>query len=85
MHVAVQHALIERFARHRERGTTDMADASLRVPAEHYIDPRRTAIEVQALFRRGPLLVALTPDVPQPGQLRHPRSRWHQPAAGARR
>ncbi len=67
MEVGTQHALIERFARHRERGTTDMAPASLRVPAGHYTDPAQSAAEVDALFRRRPLLVALTPDLPERG------------------
>lgn len=67
MRLDTQHALIERFARHRERGSTDMAPHSLRVPAAHYVDAEQTRAEVDALFLRQPLLVALTPDLPEPG------------------
>ncbi|MEM7565509.1 MAG: SRPBCC family protein, partial [Pseudomonadota bacterium] len=38
-----------------------------RVPAEHYIDPAQTRAEIDALFHKRPLLVALTPDLPAPG------------------
>lgn len=67
MKLDVQHALIERFARHRQQGTTDMAPHSLRVPAGHYTDTAQTAREVDIWFRQSPLLVALTPDLPEPG------------------
>jgi phenylpropionate dioxygenase-like ring-hydroxylating dioxygenase large terminal subunit len=67
MRLETQHELIERFVRHRDAGTTDMAPHALRVPARHYVDPAQTAKELQELFRRRPLLVALTPDLPEPG------------------
>jgi len=67
MQVAAQHALIERFERLREAGTTDMAAHSLRVPAAHYTDAGQAAREHVELFRRQPLLVALSPDLPAPG------------------
>jgi len=59
--------LAERFARHLREGTTDRAPHNLRVPAAHYVDDAQTAREVEVLFRRRPLLVALTPDLPAPG------------------
>lgn len=62
-----QQRLLERFARHREAGTTDFAPASIRVPASHYVDASQAALEVQRLFRSGPQLVALTPDLAAPG------------------
>jgi phenylpropionate dioxygenase-like ring-hydroxylating dioxygenase large terminal subunit len=65
--IDTQLALIERFARHREQGSTDMARHSLRVPAAHYVDADQTQAELQTLFLRQPLLVALTPDLPEPG------------------
>ncbi|HEX7035059.1 MAG TPA: aromatic ring-hydroxylating dioxygenase subunit alpha [Pseudomonadales bacterium] len=67
MKLDVQHALIERFVRHRQQGTTDMAPHSLRVPASHYTDPAQTAREIDIWFRQSPLLVALTPELPEPG------------------
>lgn len=67
MRVDVQHELIERFQRHRQHGSTDMAPHSLRVAAGHYVDPEGARREWLTLFRRGPLLAALSPDLPLPG------------------
>lgn len=67
MQLSTQHALIERFAAHRDAGTTDLSPHALRVPASHYTDAAQTAIEIRELFKRRPLLVALTPDLPEPG------------------
>jgi phenylpropionate dioxygenase-like ring-hydroxylating dioxygenase large terminal subunit len=67
MLLATQQALIERFVRLRDSGGTDLAPHSLRVPAAHYVDPVQAEREHRELFRRRPLLVGLTPDVPEPG------------------
>lgn len=45
----------------------DYADATVRVPAEQYLDESRFESEVEVVFRRNPLLVALTVDVPKAG------------------
>lgn len=48
-----------------ERG--DFADGIMEVPAEEYRDPDRFGREIEAIFRRSPLLVALSVDIPTSG------------------
>jgi phenylpropionate dioxygenase-like ring-hydroxylating dioxygenase large terminal subunit len=67
MRTETQIELVERAARHIREGTTDEAPSSLRVPAAHYVDDAQTAREIELLFRRRPLLVALSPDLPGSG------------------
>ena len=67
MRIEEQHALLERFQRHLANDTTDFARSSLRVPAEHYTDDAQTASEIEALFLRRPLLVAMSADLPKAG------------------
>ena len=67
MRIDEQHALLDRFQRHLANDTTDFARSSLRVPAKHYTDDAQTAAEVDALFLRRPLLVAMSADLPKPG------------------
>jgi len=67
MRIETQIELFERAARHLRDGTTDESPYNLRVPAAHYVDDAQAAREVDVLFRRRPLLVALSPDLPAPG------------------
>ena len=67
MRQETQAALVDRFVSHLENGTTDTAPHSLQVPAAHYTDHAQTQLEVERLFKQQPLLVALTPDLPEPG------------------
>ncbi len=48
-----------------ERG--DYADAMLNVPAKQYRDPALFEREVEAAFRRNPIMVALSCDIPEAG------------------
>ena len=45
----------------------DYAESTLAVPAAEYLDPELFAREVEATFRRSPLIVALSADIPEPG------------------
>ena len=63
----VERALIARYRNLAEAGEGDLGPHALRVPASHYTDPAQTAREIDALFLNGPLLVALSPDLPMPG------------------
>jgi phenylpropionate dioxygenase-like ring-hydroxylating dioxygenase large terminal subunit len=45
----------------------DLVDAVMEVPVTHFTDPVRYAVEVDAVFRRSPLLVALSCDIPNAG------------------
>ena len=67
MRIETQQTLLRRFRQHLNNKTTDFASSSLRVPASHYTDPHQTKAEIEALFLNRPLVVALTPDVPNPG------------------
>ena len=67
MKLETQRQLLDRAATHLKNGTTDLAEHCLRVPAQHYLNREQLAREVDALFRKRPLLVGLTPDVPTPG------------------
>lgn len=48
-----------------ERG--DFADDIMRVPVREYADPQLFQREVEAIFRRSPLMVALSCDIPDAG------------------
>ena len=45
----------------------DAVESMLTIPAADYIDPDLFAREIEAAFHKNPLLVALSCDVPQPG------------------
>ena len=62
-----QTELLNRLRDHLGAETTDMAAHSLRVPASHYVCETQAEEEVEALFIKRPLLVALTPNFPNPG------------------
>jgi phenylpropionate dioxygenase-like ring-hydroxylating dioxygenase large terminal subunit len=51
----------------REAQTTTLADEPYRQRADRYTNPDRLAEEVDSLFRRRPLLVALSADLPATG------------------
>jgi len=67
MQTDVQHELIERFRRHRHERTSDFAAAPMVLPAETYTSRERLVLEREALFRRRPVVAALTADLPEPG------------------
>ncbi len=67
MKLELERSLLARAASHLEAGTTDMAPHALRVSAGHYVSPAQLERELRTLFRERPLLVALAPDLPQPG------------------
>ena len=52
---------------HVAAGTIDRAPDVARVPAAHYLDPERHAHEVQRIFRRLPLVLALSCELRGPG------------------
>lgn len=54
-------------AHHAEADTISQADDVLRVPASKYTDPERWQLEMDGVFRRLPLLLAMTAEIPNPG------------------
>ena len=52
---------------HAEAGTIEQAPSVLKIPAENYYDPARFEQEVRQVFRRMPLVLAPTAELPKPG------------------
>lgn len=63
-------ALTRRLLEHMERGTTDQAEDVYRVPVASYRDPERWQREMETIFRRKPVVVALSAQLPEPGAYR---------------
>jgi phenylpropionate dioxygenase-like ring-hydroxylating dioxygenase large terminal subunit len=59
-------ALARRALAHLKAGTTDQAPSVVRQPLAAYVDPERYAAEVDAIFRRLPIGLALSVDLPGP-------------------
>lgn len=51
---------------HTEAGTADMAAATYHVLASHYLDQDRWQLEVDRIFKRLPLMLALSCELPAP-------------------
>ena len=62
-----QSEMLERLRGHLANKTTDLSAYALKVPAEHYVSDEQLALEVEALFKQRPILVALTPHIPNEG------------------
>jgi nitrite reductase/ring-hydroxylating ferredoxin subunit len=60
-------ALAERLLAHIRNGTTDSADTVKCIPVANYLDPVRWQNEMDRIFRRLPLLLAFTCELPAPG------------------
>lgn len=67
MNAHKQSEMLERLRRHLADKTTDLSAYALQVPAEHYTSEEQAALEVDVLFRQRPLLIALTPHIPNEG------------------
>lgn len=50
-----------------DAGRGDVADSMMPIPVDEYRDPDRFEREIDAVFRRSPLLVALSCDIPSAG------------------
>ena len=59
--------LATRLLAHVNNGTTDSADNVRYIPVENYVDPVRWQREVDAIFKRLPLLLAFTCEMREPG------------------
>ena len=60
-------AMAKRNLEFGKRGSVDLADAIVRVPASNYFSPERWEQEMQAVFRRLPLTLAFSAELPNPG------------------
>ena len=52
---------------HVKAGDIPLADEVVEVPAEHYYDEARWKLEVERVFKRMPLMLAMTCELPNPG------------------
>jgi nitrite reductase/ring-hydroxylating ferredoxin subunit len=52
---------------HARAGTIAQADGIFRVPASHYYDTERWQLEMSRVFRRLPLMLATSAELPEPG------------------
>jgi phenylpropionate dioxygenase-like ring-hydroxylating dioxygenase large terminal subunit len=59
--------LATRLLANIDAGHSEFAASMMKVPAEEYRDPVRFEREVEALFRRGPMMVALSVDIAAAG------------------
>lgn len=59
--------LATRALAHLQAGSTDQAADVMRVPVAHYTDEQRYAHEVEAVFRRLPVSLALSLELPESG------------------
>jgi len=62
--------LAARLLAHADAGTTDSAEGSCTVSVTDYADPTRWEREMDVLFRRSPVVVALTAHLPTAGSYR---------------
>lgn len=62
--------IAERLLEHLEHGTTDSAPEVMQVPVADYVDATRWDTEVDTLFRRSPVVVALSAHLREPGAYR---------------
>lgn len=65
-----QHQLLARLSELKQRGTTTMAEEVRHQSASAYTDPQRLEREFRTLFRRAPLVVGLSADLPECGRYR---------------
>ncbi len=52
---------------HVEAGTIEQADEIMQIPATQYFDEDRWAAEMRLVFKRMPLMLAMTAELPNPG------------------
>jgi hypothetical protein len=58
--------MVRRALAHATAGTTDSTDEIYRLPVESY-SPKSWEEEMNAIFRRLPLMLALSCELPEPG------------------
>ena len=63
-------AIGRRGLAHFRAGTADTEPEQLRVPVTNYTDPERFALEVDRIFKRLPLVLGFSSELPDPGSYR---------------
>ena len=62
--------LTRRALAHYRAGTTDQAPSTMAIEVDAYLDPARYQREIDRIFRRLPLVLALSIELPKPGDYR---------------
>ena len=66
--ITISHAdVARRLLANVDAGTSDQSPGQMKVPATAYRDPGRWELEMERIYRRSPLAVALSCDVREPG------------------
>ena len=60
-------AIVEKMLDYVENNRTDQAAGVMRVPVETYTDPALWAREMELIFKRLPIMVAVSGEIPEPG------------------
>jgi len=60
-------AMVKTTIAYGKAGTIPQADSILKMPASNYVDPDRFATEVDRIFKRLPLMLAASAEIPNPG------------------
>lgn len=58
--------MAQRTMAHNKAGTADLTEGVTSIPAANYFDPDRWRREVDLLFKRVPLLIATSAEIPEP-------------------
>lgn len=59
--------VVETMLEYVENGTTFMTEGAMSVPTRSYLDPDQWCAEMELIFKRAPLMLALTCEMPNPG------------------
>ncbi len=62
--------IVELMMQYVENGSTDMADGTLEVPYAQYTDADIWQREIDLIFRRVPIMVGLSLEIPEPGDFK---------------
>ncbi|MFV0277580.1 MAG: aromatic ring-hydroxylating oxygenase subunit alpha [Parahaliea sp.] len=62
--------IVESLMDHVEKGTTDQAQDVMEVPCNQYTDPATWQREIDQIFKRLPIMVALSVEIPEPGDFK---------------
>lgn len=62
--------IVEAMMDYVEQGTTDMAAEVMPVPCEKYTDPETWQREIDVIFKRLPIMVGLSLELPSPGDFK---------------
>lgn len=65
-----QNRLIARMLEHVDNNTTNQAADTLKVPASAYLERERWQREIEQIFKKLPIFVALTQELPNPGDFK---------------